>query len=383
VQVRCIGGGHSWNRLVATEGMLLDLRRIRHVKLEGRHRVRVGGGCTLGRLLDALRPHGLTLPTLGVITKQSVAGAIATGTHGSGAASLSHFVEEVTIAGLDGLTTLRVGDELLAARCALGALGPVVEVVLGVRDAYRIEEHFEKTDHLPRFTGEWPLQQFALFPWSWIFAVYRRREASGGSTLKAMLMRFWLFAYVDLGLHAAVWVLARMRRWTRGFHAGVLPALIFSHRRIDDSRAVLTLQHQLFRHVEMELFVPEPRLEAAIATLIDAVHGAAQRGWIHHYPIFFRKVLPEETLVSMASPAHDYAGPWISIGIFSYRGVDGAFESFATSLASRMAAEHGARLHWGKYLPLSFATARSAYPRFAEFEAICRRQAPASWNEAV
>src|SRR5262249_37082301 len=157
---------------------LFDLRHLRQVELDPvAERVRVGGGCRLGRLLRKLEGKGWTLPTLGAITKQTVAGATATGTHGSGSPSLSHFVEEVRVATFDPasgepyIATLRQGPELEAARCALGGLGIVVEMVLMVRRRYRIEERVVKTDRMDVVLDEhelhkWPLQQFALLPWS-------------------------------------------------------------------------------------------------------------------------------------------------------------------------------------------------------------------------
>jgi len=73
---------------------LLDLQM-------GSRFVRVGAGCTL-QLLDKLHATtDQTLPTLGAVKKQTIAGAISTGTHGSGRQSLSHFVANVRIAAYD------------------------------------------------------------------------------------------------------------------------------------------------------------------------------------------------------------------------------------------------------------------------------------------
>src|SRR5262245_42922121 len=186
-RMRCIGSGHSWSPIFLTEGVLFDLRRLKQVELDPvAERVRVGGGCRVDRLLKKLERQGWTLPTLGAITKQTVAGATATGTHGSGSPSLSHFVEEARVATFDPangepyIATLREGPELGAARCALGALGIVVEMVLVVRRRYRIEEWVVKTDRMDVTLDErelqtWPLQQFALLPWSWTYLVFRRR----------------------------------------------------------------------------------------------------------------------------------------------------------------------------------------------------------------
>src|SRR5258706_9215170 len=120
--LRCRGALHSWSSVIETDGVLFDLRGFRWVQVIGGAQpcVLVGAGCTLKRLLCELRAQGLTLPTLGAIKAQTVAGAVATGTHGSGKPSLSHFVEKVTLAHFDAADTVQVatidsGHELLAA----------------------------------------------------------------------------------------------------------------------------------------------------------------------------------------------------------------------------------------------------------------------------
>lgn len=91
--IRVRGSLHSWSPAVATDDVLIDLQSFDRVQVHsdgaGRHWAEVGGGCVLERLVDEVERHGRTLPTIGAVTKQTVAGAIATGTHGSGASSLS------------------------------------------------------------------------------------------------------------------------------------------------------------------------------------------------------------------------------------------------------------------------------------------------------
>jgi hypothetical protein len=64
--------------------------------VRGRRFVDVGAGCRLQNLLDRLHATtDQTLPTVGAIKRQTMSGAISTGTHGSGKPSLSHFVASV------------------------------------------------------------------------------------------------------------------------------------------------------------------------------------------------------------------------------------------------------------------------------------------------
>ena len=91
--IRVAGSLHAWSGAVATDDVLIDLRHFKRVAIiagtGGSPSVIVGGGCTLEQLVAELRPRGITLPTVGAVLKQTVVGAIATGTHGSGGPSLS------------------------------------------------------------------------------------------------------------------------------------------------------------------------------------------------------------------------------------------------------------------------------------------------------
>ena len=85
--VRVAGAGHSFNDAVVTDGTLLSLDAMDRVLDVDRAtgRVRVQAGIRLHALSDQLAAHGLALENLGDINVQSIAGAISTGTHGTGA----------------------------------------------------------------------------------------------------------------------------------------------------------------------------------------------------------------------------------------------------------------------------------------------------------
>jgi L-gulono-1,4-lactone dehydrogenase len=417
-RVRCRGALHSWSPLAATDGVLLDLGNLDHVDvLPDGSGARVGAGCRLGRLLAELRKRGLTLPTLGVIQRQTVAGATATGTHGSGAPSLSHFVTRVKLAHVDaqGVPQVKVidsGDELRAARCSLGAMGVVLELDFAVVPRYRVEESIGKSESLSEALDGWregrgPLSQFALIPWCWVYLVYRRKVSAADGRwlrLKARLCRLWLLLTIDLGLHATLSGLLRARApggRVRKFFRFLPRLLVIEPHRVDESEAVLTLNHHWFRHVEMELFVPIARLPAVVPQLRELVEFAAGerdacspeldaevqtagmaadvsglRGtFTLHYPLVFRRVETDDTLVSMASVRRE-PGDWVSIGVFSYGGMERGYADFCRTLARCMVKLHGARLHWGKYFPLPLEEVRAGYPRFERYRQVCRAYDP-------
>src|SRR5215210_4113478 len=141
--VRVAGAGHSFSGGVATDGTLLSLERLDRVLDVDRAAglVRAEAGIPLHRLVRELHGHGLALPNLGDIDVQALAGALATGTHGTGVrlGNLSTAVEAMEIAGPDGtVRTIDGGDLLRAARIGLGSLGVVVAVTLRCVRAFRL-----------------------------------------------------------------------------------------------------------------------------------------------------------------------------------------------------------------------------------------------------
>ncbi|MFR0356318.1 D-arabinono-1,4-lactone oxidase [Streptomyces sediminimaris] len=147
--VRVLGSGHSFNKIAepGPEGVLLSiagLPPVLDVDTAART-VRVSGGVRYAELARAVHAHGLALPNMASLPHISVAGSVATGTHGSGVAngSLASAVREVELVVADA-STLRIGrgDERFdGAVTSLGALGVVTALTLDLEPAYEVEQH--------------------------------------------------------------------------------------------------------------------------------------------------------------------------------------------------------------------------------------------------
>ena len=107
-RIRVIGRLHSWSEIAVCDDVILDMRKMNLVRVEQRNGepwAIIAGGAQVKHIVSELETkHGLTLPSLGLITEQTIAGAAATGTHGSGKHSLSHYIDEARIAGHDPIT---------------------------------------------------------------------------------------------------------------------------------------------------------------------------------------------------------------------------------------------------------------------------------------
>ncbi len=145
--VKMVGAGHSFTGIAVADGLMLrpdGLVGIRSLDRDGMT-VTVLSGTPLHVLNDTLHNLGLALHNMGDIDQQTVAGAISTGTHGTGGvwASLSAQVAGLEIVTADGslvhATASSNPDLFNAARVGLGALGIITAITLSVEPAFTLE----------------------------------------------------------------------------------------------------------------------------------------------------------------------------------------------------------------------------------------------------
>ena len=409
--IRVVGAGHSWNPGIVSRDVLIDLKHIHHVHVNSDGtRVTAGAGVRIGALLKHLSTRGLTLPSLGLIDRQTIAGAVATGTHGSGRHSMSHYVQAMRIAcyGKDGEARIRTvdsGTTLRAARCSVGALGVVLELTLPCVPQYYVRERcWWRPDLDAVLAGEAgaPLQQFYVMPHAWTYLAHERDVAGEARRVgAAALYRVYWLTLIDVLLHLCVKFCAslmRSRRLVHFLYQRLLPAFIFPRWRVTDrSDRQLLMRHDLFRHLEMEVFVAREHLAAAIdfvreilRTADDEDHelsssaqarvdslgaGAAldrlRGSYVHHYPICVRRIRPDDTLISMTSCHGLDEQDWYAISLITLTEPPDPFLRVAAFLAEAMSSLFGARLHWGKWFPLDAGQVAPCYPRLTAFMEVC------------
>ena len=147
--VRVLGTGHSFNRIADPDpaGTLLSVAGLpeRYAVDRERSTVTVAAGMRHARVAELLQADGLALANLASLPHISVAGAVATGTHGSGEGNqgLASAVAALDLVGPDGdVTRLARGDEGFdGAPVHLGALGAVTAVTLDVEPSYQVAQH--------------------------------------------------------------------------------------------------------------------------------------------------------------------------------------------------------------------------------------------------
>jgi hypothetical protein len=325
---------------------------------------------------------------------------------------MSHFVDEVRVATYDAdngepvILTINQGCELQAARCSLGTLGVIVSVGFWSRPQYLVEEHFQRYEDVEsvlELEEKYPLQQFFLLPWLWQFVAQHRRETMRPRSRWATLYRLYFFLLFDIGLHLLVLFAVRVLRSprvVRFLFRQMAPRMVIRNWKVtDESSEMLVMEHELFRHIECEMFVPRSRLLDAIPLVVRLLKhfdgdpsaldadtrklmqelGFASElddhcgTYTHHYPICVRRVLPDDTLISMSSGD---AGPYYALSFISYAGRNDrkGFLTFADVLSRVTVALFNARPHWGKICPLAGPEAARLYPELPKFRKIVRQQ---------
>ncbi|QKZ04215.1 D-arabinono-1,4-lactone oxidase [Pseudomonas eucalypticola] len=153
MNVRVAGSGHSFTPVALTNGLHLTLGNIRGVRSIDyeRKRVTASAGTTMNEFGRALKAAGLSMINQGDIDSQSIAGALTTGTHGTGMqlGNLASSIVGMKLIQPNG-SMIKVDegtpDLLNAGRVSLGVLGIVSEITLQVTDAFNLHERIWRED---------------------------------------------------------------------------------------------------------------------------------------------------------------------------------------------------------------------------------------------
>jgi FAD-linked oxidoreductase len=364
--LRVAGAGHSFSAAAVTAGTQLRLDRLDRVldADPASGLVRVEAGITLHRLSRELLARGLALPNLGDVDVQTLAGALATATHGTGGrlANLSEAVVGMELVLADGSErTLTEGSLLRAARVGLGALGVVVAVTLHCVPAFRLravdepqpleevldalEEHVDANEHFELFS--FPHSALALT------RTNNRTEAPAATPKRA---REWTQdVLVDNHVFGVVNRVARRFPRTIPRLNRLAGATASRRERVDHSFRVFA-SPRLVRFEEMEYALPRARAGEAVRACreILARHAVS-------FPLELRFSAGDDALLS---PAHERDSAYIAVHVFEGMPFQAPFREVEALMTS-----WGGRPHWGKRSFLGASELAARYPRWDEFQA--------------
>ena len=369
-RVKVVGSGHSFSPIAASDGALaIALHQLdAGVSVDRASRqITAPAGMLLKDFVKAAAQNGLALKHLGAVVEQTVAGAIATGTHGSGLgfgglAELTTGFEFVSGTG-EVLTATRSdsADRWAALAVGLGGLGVLTRVTFACEDAFnlrleqtpsRLGETLERLDeyNASRNFGFWwfPGSDRVLLRH---FNVTDRSPdvVSGLRTwLHNVLMRNWLHQALLLGSSAGVLPV-------EGVNACMFRAAFGTPSvRVGPSADIVTSKIRIAQHV-MEFSLPYDAARPAVERLRRLIE---QGSFPTHSPVDVRFSGPDEAWLGLS---HGRRSCFIGIVVYQPFGRHVASKDYFRAV-DRMLRDFDSRPHWGK---IHYRDRADLAPRYA------------------
>jgi FAD-linked oxidoreductase len=370
-RARVVGAGHSFMPLCATDGVLLQLDA-----LEETLQIAADGGSawapagwSLKRLTGALWEAGYCLPNQGDVDSQSLAGAIATGTHGTGAhlGSLSTFARAFELLLADGTVvecSAQQHPELFQAqRLSLGLLGIALRIRVTVLPAFHLEEKIQR----------WPLaaavEQFAevalghrhaeffVFPYAdEVLLKTLEARTDDGSFREPRAGEETVFRYCCEMSRVVPSLTGPLQRG--------LTKLVRPTRRVGPAHRIFPSERTV-RFEEMEYEVPRA---AGLTVLRDVMQWVRRHRLPVTFPFEFRWTAGDDIWLS---PFHSGPGAAISVHQYARMPWSALFAHLEPILRAA-----GGRPHWGKRHTLTARDVFTLYPRAERFLAVRKQVDP-------
>ncbi|KDN81721.1 D-arabinono-1,4-lactone oxidase [Kitasatospora cheerisanensis] len=372
-RVKAVGAGHSFSPAAVAPGVQLRLDRLdRLVSVDpATGLVTVGAGMPLWKLNPLLAEHGLAMEILGDIDRQTVSGAVSTGTHGSGLrfGGIATQLRALRLALADGTVVHCSPTErpelFAAARVGLGALGVITEVTLQCVPLFALHARdtampiADVLGQLPELAAANDHFEFFWFPHSETALTRRFTRLPGSTPLRPVPA---LTRRLDEALNGPGFE-AMCRIGTR-FPAAVRPIARFAAKAMS-AREWTDLSYRVFasprevRFLEGEFAIPREHATAALREIRQWIDRHDERV---SFPLEVRFVAADDIWLSTA-----YGRENCYIAFHQYHRMPHRryFEA-----CERILADHGGRPHWGKMHTLDAAALRPRYERFDEFTAL-------------
>lgn len=378
LRVKPVGAGHSFTAVAATDGVLIrpdlltGIRRIDRTAMT----VTVEAGTPLKRLNTALAREGLSLTNMGDITEQTVAGATATGTHGTGrdSASIAAQIRALELVTADGTVLVcseRENPEIFAvARIGLGALGVISAVTIAVEPIFLLTAR-EEPMSFDRVTADFDslVAENEHFEFYWFPHTEncntKRNNRSAGPVAPPGRVSGW----IDDELYSNG--IFQLGCWLGRAVPATIPAIAGQFSRALSARTYTDVPYKVFtsprrvRFVEMEYAVPREQTVAVLRELKAMVERSPLK---ISFPVEVRIAPADDMALSTASGRDS-----TYIAVHLYKGTP--HRSYFTAVERIMTA-HAGRPHWGKIHTRDAAYLADVYPRFGEFTALRDRLDP-------
>jgi len=370
-RVKAVGSGHSFTAIAVSEEVLVDLSDYDEIVAIDKinQTVTVQSGIQLSKLNQALYENSLAMQNLGDIAYQTIAGAISTSTHGTGAkfTGIANQVVALRIVLADSSIvecSANVNAQLFScARVGLGALGLISTVTLKVVSAFNlavIEEPMRVDDVLQNL--DLHVDSNDHFEFFWVphtgWALTKRNNRNSLPVEPMSKMSHWYSkTLMENYAFGAVCMLGKARPSLIPKLAKALPSS--GRNEYSDASHKVFASKRIIKFYEMEYAIPR---EACAEALNRVRRMVTDSGFFLNFPVEVRFTAPDEIPLSTAS---NRESAYIAVHI--YKGMN--YVPYFTEVESIMNSYQG-RPHWGKLHFQSAATLASRYPQWDVFQAV-------------
>jgi L-gulonolactone oxidase len=379
--VKVIGSGHSFTDVGCTDGCLVRLDKYNRVleidRVAGT--ITAQAGITILQLSDALAHFGLAMENMGDVGYQTISGAIATATHGTGARfrNISSQVVAMSVVLADGdvvrCSPAHDPEVFKAAQVSLGSLGAISTVTLRCVPAYnirsvqeprRIDGLLEEFDELCATNDHFEFFWFPHTEWAQAITNTRTLDASPEHQRRAGLGAYVNDILLENHVFGMLQRAAQVRReWIPGLAA--ITAKTMSRKEVADRSDRIFANTRLVRFAEMEYAVPRPQLIPAVREIRAMIE---RKRLLVSFPVEVRAVAPDDIPLS---PAYGRDTGYIAVHVYHKF----EHEPYFREVEAIMNA-HDGRPHWGKLHFQTAATLRPRYPLWDRFMAVRDRLDP-------
>lgn len=368
-KIRVIGSGHSFTPLCATNEVLVSLDKYQGlISFEKEKNIAtVKGGTKLSLLGELLFEKGLAMENMGDINVQSIAGAISTGTHGTGVNFKSISNQIIGLKFINGkgevisCSTTEKTSLFKAAQVSLGCLGIITEVTLQCVPAYKLklQNKKEKLEDVLATLQE-RNQQNRNFEFYWI--PYTNTAWTKTSNIvedsepdKVNFFNYWTEYVLENYVFKLFCEYARYFPSQNKTVAAITAASISNVKKVYHSHKVYATQ-RLVKFNEMEYNIPAEAYQDVFKDVQKIVNS---KKFNIHFPIENRWVKGDDIYMS---PAYNRDSAYIACHVYNKK----EYQSYFNALEEVFKAYNG-RPHWGKLNNFTTTDIQESYPEFATF----------------
>lgn len=374
--VRLMGSGHSWTGLIESQEYFVQLDALQGIISTDKKNqtITAHAGTKLAHFGPKAHAEGLALPNQGDIDKQSLAGALSTGTHGTGInlQSMSNQIKELKLITAKGevLTINEKSDADLfqAARLSLGSLGIITELTLNLVPAFKLksmtfpetmklameqyEERLKNHRHLEMF-------YFPVGDWSMIKIMDETQEAptSHGLAQKFndVVLENWLYEQLN-----------RLAVKTKKYQMidSFMRKFVSHQVKVGQSHKIFPTERTV-KFMEMEYNVPLEKFEQVFEEIKRTIRDHKFQTL---FPIEIRFVKKDPIWLS---PAYERDSAYFAVHTYITEDFRPYFEAL-----QKVFLKHQGRPHWGKWHSLTDNELRHLYPKWENFKNLRRQMDP-------